>query len=60
MSATERADWEAALARVPMIAPSEVAEVVIEIIRDDSVAGEAIAMMYGQPHRSVPSPLAVG
>ena len=60
MSSEERAEWEAALTRVPMFAPSDVADVVLEIIRDDAMAGQAIAMLYGQPHRAVPPPLAVG
>jgi NAD(P)-dependent dehydrogenase (short-subunit alcohol dehydrogenase family) len=60
MSPAERADWEAALTRVPMIAPAEVAGVILEIIRDDDLAGQAVAVMYGQPHRAVPPPLAVG
>jgi Dehydrogenases with different specificities (related to short-chain alcohol dehydrogenases) len=60
MSPEERAGWEAALTRVPMIDPREVADVVLEIIRDDDMAGEAIAILYGQPHRSIPSPLSIG
>jgi len=60
MSPEERADWEAALTRVPMLEPHEVANVVLEIIRDDGMAGEAIAMLYGQPHRSIPPPLSIG
>ncbi len=60
MSPEERADWEAALTRVPMLDPREVANVVLEIIRDDGMAGEAIAMLYDQPHRSIPPPLSIG
>jgi hypothetical protein len=60
MSDDERAGWEAALTRVPMFAPSEVADVILAIIRDDTMAGQAIAMLYGQPHLSVPPPIAVG
>jgi NAD(P)-dependent dehydrogenase (short-subunit alcohol dehydrogenase family) len=60
MSAEERTRWEAALTRMPMFTPSEVADVILDIIRDDTMAGQAIAMMYGQPHRAVPPPLTVG
>lgn len=60
MSPDERAGWEAALTRVPMIEPSAVADVILEILRDDRLAGEAIAIMYGQPHRAVPAPLSIG
>jgi NAD(P)-dependent dehydrogenase (short-subunit alcohol dehydrogenase family) len=60
MSPEERAGWEAALMRVPMFAPSDVAGVVLDILRDDTMAGQAIAMLYGQPHRAVPPPIAVG
>lgn len=60
MSDDERAGWEAALTRVPMFAPSEVADVILDIIRDDAMAGQAIAMLYGQPHHAVQPPLTVG
>lgn len=60
MSPEERAGWEATLARMPMLDPSAVANVVLDIIRDDSMAGEAVAMMYDQPPRSVPPPIALG
>jgi NAD(P)-dependent dehydrogenase (short-subunit alcohol dehydrogenase family) len=59
MSPEERTGWEAALSRVPMIEPSEVADVVLGIIRNDAMAGEAIAILYGQAPRSIPSPLAI-
>jgi NAD(P)-dependent dehydrogenase (short-subunit alcohol dehydrogenase family) len=60
MSTEERARWEAALTRVPMFTPSEVAGAVLDVIRDDTMTGQAIAMMPGQPHRAVPPPLTVG
>lgn len=60
MSGKERAGWEATLTRVPMIEPSKVAEAILEIVRDDEMAGEAIAMIYGQPPRSIASPLSIG
>jgi hypothetical protein len=39
MSGKERAGWEAALTRIPMIDPSEVAEAILEIVRNDEMAG---------------------
>jgi hypothetical protein len=57
MSDDERAGWEAALTRVPMFAPAEVAAVILDIIRDDTMAGQAVAMLYGQPHFSVAPPM---
>ena len=59
MGPEERAGWEAALTRLPMIAPSEVADVILEIVRDEEMTGQAIAIAYGQPHRPVPAPLAL-
>jgi len=60
MSAEERARWEAALSRMPMIEPSEVAEVVLDLVRDDTLAGQAIALTHGQPPRAIPPPLSIG
>jgi len=60
MSPEEREAWEAALTRVPMMEPSEVAAAVLDIIRDDAMSGEAIALLYGQPPRSTPPALAIG
>lgn len=60
MSAEERERWEAALTRVPMFAPAEVAAVVLDIIRDDKMTGQAIAMLYGQEPMAVPPALKVG
>jgi len=54
MSGEERARWEGVLARIPMIPPSEVADAVLEIVRDDSLAGQAMALQYGQPRRLIP------
>jgi NAD(P)-dependent dehydrogenase (short-subunit alcohol dehydrogenase family) len=60
MSPEERAGWEAALSRMPMIDPAEVAKVILDLVRDDTLAGQAIALAYGQPPRPVPPPLSVG
>jgi len=60
MSAEERTRWEAALARMPMIEPSEVANVILDLVRDDDLTGQAIAVTYGQPSRAIPPPLAIG
>jgi NAD(P)-dependent dehydrogenase (short-subunit alcohol dehydrogenase family) len=60
MSGDERAGWEAALTRVPMFTPAEVADLVLDIIHDDTMAGQAIAMLYGQPPLAVAPPIAIG
>ena len=54
MTGEERARWEGILARIPMIPPSEVADAVLAIVRDDSMAGQAMALQYGQPRRLIP------
>jgi NAD(P)-dependent dehydrogenase (short-subunit alcohol dehydrogenase family) len=59
MPPEERERWEATLSRMPMLAPADVAEAVLEFVRDDSLAGEVMAVMYGQPNRLVPSALSV-
>ena len=59
MPAEERARWEAILARIPMVPASEVADAVIELVRDGSLAGEAMAIQYGQPRRLVPAAMSL-
>jgi len=51
----ERERWEAVLSQMPMLAPADVAEAVLELVRDESLAGQAMAVMYGQPRRLVPA-----
>jgi NAD(P)-dependent dehydrogenase (short-subunit alcohol dehydrogenase family) len=55
MTGEERARWEAVLARIPMIPASEVADAVLDIVRDDTLAGQVMALQYGQPRRLVPA-----
>jgi hypothetical protein len=50
----ERAQREALFARMPMIPPEEIAEAVLEFVHDDSLAGEAMGITYGHPHRLIP------
>lgn len=59
MSPEERERWEAILSRMPMLTPEEVAEAVLELVRDESLAGEVMTVMYGQPHRLAPATLSV-
>jgi NAD(P)-dependent dehydrogenase (short-subunit alcohol dehydrogenase family) len=59
MSPEERKRWEGVLSRMPMLAPAEVAEAVLEFVRDESLAGEAMSVMYGQPRRLVPAAMGV-
>ncbi len=53
----ERAAREAMLARMPLIQPEEIAEAVLEFVRDDSLAGEAMAVTFGPRRRLVDPPL---
>lgn len=57
MPAEERGRWEKILGQIPMIPPSEVAEAVLELVRDESLAGEVMAIQYGQPCRLVAPPM---
>jgi NAD(P)-dependent dehydrogenase (short-subunit alcohol dehydrogenase family) len=59
MPPEERERWEVVLSRMPMLAPVEIAEAVLELVRDESLAGEVMAVMYGQPHRLVPAAISV-
>ncbi len=45
---------------IPLITAEEVADAVVEMIRDESLAGRAMRMMNGQPRALVDSPAAVG
>ncbi|HXF51111.1 MAG TPA: SDR family NAD(P)-dependent oxidoreductase, partial [Dehalococcoidia bacterium] len=50
----ERAQRDAIISRMPLIPASEVAEAVLELVRDDSLTGQAMGIMYGHPHRLIP------
>jgi NAD(P)-dependent dehydrogenase (short-subunit alcohol dehydrogenase family) len=52
----ERARWEATFDRIPMIAPEEVADAVLECVRDDALAGAVMTVMHGRPRQLVPVP----
>jgi len=54
----QRAQRQAILAQMPLIQPAEIAAAVLELVRDDSLAGEAMGIMYGRPPRLVPPALA--
>lgn len=54
MEPEERQRWEAVLDRMPMLSPAEVAEAVLTLVRDESVAGQVMALAAGQEPRFVP------
>jgi NAD(P)-dependent dehydrogenase (short-subunit alcohol dehydrogenase family) len=56
----ERSQIEAMLAQMPMIPPQEIAEAVLEFVRDESLNGEAMGVMYGRPHKMVPPSIRFG
>lgn len=49
-----RAQRDAMINSMPLMQPSEIAEAVLGIVRDDSVAGEAIGVTHGRPPRAIP------
>ena len=54
MTAEQRAQRDAMVSQMPLIPPREIAEAVLEFVRDDSLAGEAMGIMYGRPHKLIP------
>ena len=56
MPPEERERWEQRLARIPMISAAEVADAVLEFVRDDTLAGTVMAVMHGRPRHLVPVP----
>jgi NAD(P)-dependent dehydrogenase (short-subunit alcohol dehydrogenase family) len=52
-----RAQIEQMLSTIPMMPPSDIAEVVLEFVRDDSLAGEAMSVIYGGRKRLVDPPV---
>jgi NAD(P)-dependent dehydrogenase (short-subunit alcohol dehydrogenase family) len=59
MEPDERKRWEAVLDRMPMLSPEEVAEAVLTLVRDESLAGQVMALAPGQPPRFVPPPVSL-
>ncbi|HEY5625442.1 MAG TPA: SDR family NAD(P)-dependent oxidoreductase [Dehalococcoidia bacterium] len=55
-----REQAEAILASMPMIEPRTIAETVLELIRDESANGRAMAVTYGRPPREVEAPIRFG
>ncbi len=54
MSPEERAQRDAIVGAMPLIPAREVAKVVLEFVRDDSLAGEVMGIMAGRPNRLIP------
>jgi NAD(P)-dependent dehydrogenase (short-subunit alcohol dehydrogenase family) len=52
----EESPFAALLSQIPLIPPEEVADAVVEFIRDDSLAGRAIVIRNGQPRELLPQP----
>ncbi|MFQ5471562.1 MAG: SDR family NAD(P)-dependent oxidoreductase [Dehalococcoidia bacterium] len=57
MDEEERTRMEALFSQMPMIPPSEIADGVMEFIRDDSLTGQAMGVMYGRPRKLVEPPI---
>ncbi len=56
LSAEEKAQRDALLKTMPLMAPETIADAVLELIRDDSLNGVAMAVTYGRPPRLVDQP----
>jgi NAD(P)-dependent dehydrogenase (short-subunit alcohol dehydrogenase family) len=54
LTGPERTQREAMLDRMPLIQPEEVAEAVMELVRDDSLSGEAMGVLYNRPRMLIP------
>jgi NAD(P)-dependent dehydrogenase (short-subunit alcohol dehydrogenase family) len=53
----EKAQREALLSQMPLIAPETISEAVLELIRDEELNGVALAVTYGRPPRIVEAPI---
>lgn len=56
LTAEEKAQRDALLKTMPLMAPETIADAVLELIRDDSLNGVAMAVTYGRPPRLVDQP----
>lgn len=56
LSEAEKAARDAMLKTMPLMAPETIADAVMELIRDDSLNGVAMAVTYGRPPRLVDQP----
>lgn len=54
LTAEERTQRDTVIGQMPLIQPGEVAEAVLEFIRDESLAGEVMGIMYGRPRKFIP------
>ena len=53
----ERAQREMFIAQMPLIKPEEIAEAVLELVRDDSLTGQAMAVTHGPRRRLIDPPI---
>ena len=56
LTADERAQRDALLSTMPLMSPDTIADAVLELIRDESQNGVAMAVTYGRPPRLVDQP----
>lgn len=57
MNESERAQTEVLLESMPKMRPEEIAEAVLEFVHDDSLAGQAMGIMYGRPRKLIEPPV---
>jgi NAD(P)-dependent dehydrogenase (short-subunit alcohol dehydrogenase family) len=60
LSPEERAQVEAMLTAMPMIAPATIAEAVLQLITDETLNGVAMSVIYGRPPRIIEAPMRFG
>jgi len=53
----ERKRMEAMFSAMPMMPPSDIADGVMEFVRDDSLTGQVMGVMYGRPRKLVEAPI---
>jgi NAD(P)-dependent dehydrogenase (short-subunit alcohol dehydrogenase family) len=57
MTEAELKAREAYVATMPLIRPEEIADAVLEFVRDDSLVGQAMAITHGPRRRLIDPPL---
>ena len=57
MAPEQRAMAEQMLAAMPLMPPTDIADAVLDLIRDDSLAGQALSVIYGGRKRLVDPPI---
>ncbi len=57
LDSMSREQVDALFKQMPLLEPETIAEAVLTLVRDDSLTGEAISIIYGRPPRPIPPPI---